>query len=58
MASSIFGTTSVVFNPDDVMEVYSVIVTCEIDPTSTAEYCEVFARNDDAGVSPRSSKYI
>ena len=58
MASSIVGTTSIVFNPDDLMEFYSVIVTCKIDPTSIAEYCQVFARNDDAGVPPRSSKYM
>ena len=31
------------FNPDDMMESFSVIVTCEIvNPTSAAEYCEVF----------------
>ena len=58
MASSIVGTTSIVSNLDDVMEFYSVIVTCEINPTSTAEYCQVIARNDDDGVFPRSSMYI
>ena len=58
MASSVIGTTSIVSNPDDVMEFYSVIVTCEINPTSPAEYCQVIARNDVGGVFPRSSKYI
>ena len=43
-------------NSDDVMDTYSVIVICEINPTSTAEYCEVIIRNDDAGVPARSSK--
>ena len=45
-------------NPDDVMDTYSVVVTCEINPTSTAEYCEVIARNDDAGKPARSSKLL
>ena len=35
-----------IFNPDDMMESFSVIVTCEtINPTSAAEYCEVFAEH-------------
>ena len=44
---SVINTTSVNFNPDDVMDTYSVVVTCEINPTSTAEYCEVFAESGD-----------
>ena len=56
VASSIINTTSMISNPDDVMDTYSVVVTCEINPTSTAEYCEVIARNDDAGKPARSSK--
>ena len=44
-------------NPDDVMEVYSVAVTCEVNPTSAAEYCEVIARNDSAaGMLVKSSE--
>ena len=46
VASSIIRTTSLISNPDDVMESYSVVVTCEINPTSTAEYCKVIARCD------------
>ena len=46
VTSSIIGTTSMISNPDDVMETYSVVVTCEIIPTSTAEFCEVIARCD------------
>ena len=42
---SVTNTTSVISNPDDVMEFYSVIVTCEINPTSIAEYCEMFAES-------------
>ena len=57
--SSIINTTSMISNSDDVMEFYSVVVTCEINPTSTAEYCEVIARNDDdAGKPTRSSKLL
>ena len=56
VASSIINTTSIISNPDNVMDTYSVVVTCEINPTSTAEYCEVIARNDDAGKPARSSK--
>ena len=44
---SVINTTSVISNPDDLMEFYSAIVTCEISPTSTAEYCEVFAGSGD-----------
>ena len=44
-------------NRDEVMGCYSVIVTCEINPTSTAEFCEVIARNDSGGLlASRSSK--
>ena len=43
-------------NSDDVMDTYSVIIICEVDPTSTAEYCEVIARSDNAVVLARSSK--
>ena len=48
VASSIINTTSVISDFDDLMEFYSVIVTCEIRPTSTAQYCEVFAQSGDA----------
>ena len=38
------------FDPDDLMNTYSLVVTCEINPTSSAEYCEVIARNDDVTI--------
>ena len=44
---SVINTTSMISNPDDVMDTYSVVVTCEINPTSTAEYCEVSVGNTD-----------
>ena len=44
---SVINTASVNSNPNDVMDTYSVVVTCEINPTSTAEYCEVFAESSD-----------
>ena len=36
-----------ILNPDVIRGTYSVIVTCEINPTSAAEYCNVYARNDN-----------
>ena len=44
---SVVSTTSVISNPDDLMDTYSVIITCEISPTSNAEYCEMFAGSGD-----------
>ena len=38
-------------NPDDVMSTYSVFVTCDINPSSDAEFCEVIARNDSTILS-------
>ena len=52
---SVVGTASMMSNPNDVMDTYSVVVTCEINPTSTAEYCKVIARNDSAGLPDLSS---
>ena len=57
VASSILDTTSV-FNPNAAMELHDVVVTCDINPTSTAEFCEVFARNDDPRVTNRESMLI
>ena len=52
MASSLINTNSVFdFDPDDLMNTYSLVVTCEISPTSSAEYCEVIAKNDDTAIS-------
>ena len=45
-------------NPDDVMDTYSVVVRCEINPTNTADYCKVIARNDNVGLLDRSSKLL
>ena len=61
MASSLIGTTSVFdFDPDDLMNTYSLVVTCEINPTSSAEYCEVIARNDDTAITGNKNvnKYL
>ena len=57
-ASSVVSAVSMIFNPDEVMGCYSAIVTCEINPTSTAEFCQVIARNDSAGLLvTRSSEW-
>ena len=54
VASSLLNTNSVFdFDPDDLTNTYSLVVTCEINPTSSAEYCEVIARNDDTTISRR-----
>ena len=54
VASSLINTNSIFdFDPDDLMNTYSLVVTCEINPTSSAEYCEVIARNDDATISSK-----
>ena len=37
------------------MEFHDIVVICDINPTSTAEFCEVFARNDDPRVKNRES---
>ena len=48
------------FDPDDLMNTYSLVVTCEINPTSSAEYCEVIARNDDIAITGNKNvnKYL
>ena len=52
VASSIIGTSSMFnFDPDDLMNTYSLVVTCEISPTSSAKYCEVIARNNNTIIS-------
>ena len=52
VASSLINTNSVFdFDPDDLMNTYSLVVTCEINPTSSAEYCEVIAGNDNTAIS-------
>ena len=56
MASSLVGTTLIIdFDPDDLMNTYSLVVTCEINPTiaSSAEYCEVIAKNDDTTIKSK-----
>ena len=40
------------------MEFHDIVVTCDINPTSTAEFCEVLARNDDPHVTNRESMLI
>ena len=52
VASYLLNTTSVFdFDPDDLMNTYSLVVTYEINPTSSVEYCEVIARNNDTTIS-------
>ena len=59
VASSVVGTTSIIdFDPDNLMNTYSLVVTCEINPTSSADYCEVIARNDDTTISGKLCTYI
>ena len=59
VASSLINTTSLFdFDPNDLMNTYSLVVTCEINPTSSAEYCEVIARNDDTTISSKLSNYM
>ncbi|XP_065897957.1 uncharacterized protein [Dysidea avara] len=45
------ATTSTVLEGDTPAETYSVEIECDISPSSTADYCEVIARNDDSTVS-------
>ena len=40
------------------MEFHDIVVICNINPTSTAEFCKVFARNDDPRVTNRESMLI
>ena len=46
MARPVIGTTSRILNPNILATIYSAVVLCEIDPTGTADYCQVFARDD------------
>ena len=55
VASSILSITSDFFTPNATMEFHDVVVICDINPTSTAEFCEVLARNDDPRVTNRES---
>ena len=45
-------------NPDVVMDTYSLVVTCEINPTSTVDYCEVFAGNTDTTLTGKFTMYV
>ncbi|XP_065897929.1 adhesion G protein-coupled receptor L3-like isoform X2 [Dysidea avara] len=51
MAPVVEATMSMVLEGDTPAETYSVEVECDIRPSSTADYCEVIARNDDSTVS-------
>ena len=53
MASSILNIAVAFPNPNATMEFHDIVVTCDINPTSTAEFCEVLARNDDTNVPNR-----
>jgi len=45
VARSVIGTASMILDPNVLASNYSAVVLCEIDPTSTADYCRVFARD-------------
>ncbi|XP_065894750.1 mucin-22-like isoform X2 [Dysidea avara] len=45
------GTTSMLLEEDTPAETYNVEVECDIRPSSTADYCEVIAHNDDSTLS-------
>ena len=45
------ATMSTVLEGDTRVETYTVEVKCDIRPSSTADYCEVIAHNDDSTVS-------
>ena len=47
MSPSVRATTSEVLGGDTPADIYNIEVVCDIDPSSTADYCEVIARNDD-----------
>ena len=51
VAPVVEATMSMVLEGDTPAETYSVEVECDIRPSSTADYCEVIARNDDSTVS-------
>ena len=58
MARSVIGTTSTILNPDVMASNYSAVVLCEIDPTSTADYCRVFARDGTTTVESKLLLHI
>ena len=43
MASTLQGTASTLLERDNVTDFYNLEVICDINPSSTADYCEVFA---------------
>ena len=51
VSSAVINTTSRLLNGDTPAQIYDLEVVCDIDPSSTADYCEVIARNDDSTVS-------
>ncbi|XP_065912197.1 uncharacterized protein [Dysidea avara] len=51
MFSVVEATTSTVLEGNTPAMTYSAEVECDVSPSSTADYCEVIARNDDSTVS-------
>ena len=49
--SVVEATTSTVLEGNTPAMTYSAEVECDVSPSSTADYCEVIARNDDSTVS-------
>ena len=52
LASSVISTAATLISPDVTSELYSITVTCNIHPRSTADQCVVRARNN--GTSTRT----
>ena len=57
VASSVLNTISFILNPNATMEFHDIVVTCDINPTSTVEYCQVLARNNDPCVTDRMGMF-
>jgi len=48
VASAIQGTNSTSLGQIDMTQYYNLEVVCDIRPSSTADYCEVFAHGPDS----------
>ena len=57
VASSLRNVTSVVSDPQVMMDVFSAVITCQINPTSSAEYCQVIARSSTDNIMSMSSNF-
>jgi len=48
VASAVQGTSSTSIGQIDISPYYNLEVVCGINPSSTADYCEVFAHGPDS----------